>query len=188
MSAQTLQYRWTRQEFLRADDAGVFDGRVELVNGEVWPVVIGGWHGVTTASCARQVHVSGVVVTHESLVAGDSLPDPDVWVRPAAATETDWLSQKVSRWDPADVLLVVEVSDATVQADLTTKATLYGAAGFAVYWVLTREGLHVHTGPDADGYRTVTRYRPDERVRLPYPGADGVELTLTVADLLAPTD
>lgn len=30
-------------------EAGAFDHRVELVEGEVWPVVIGDWHGETLA-------------------------------------------------------------------------------------------------------------------------------------------
>lgn len=180
MTAQTLRYRWTQQEFLRADAAGVFDGRGELVDGEVWPVVIGRWHGRTTLRCAAALQWAGVVVTQESLATGDSLPDPDVWVCAAGATEVDWLSPRVSRWDPSDVLLVVEVSDETVTADLSIKARLYGAAGYAVYWVVTREGVRVHTSPDGDGYRTVTRYGVQERVPLPY-----ADSNVAVSELLA---
>lgn len=179
MTTATLQYRWSEQEFLRADAAGVFDGRVELVDGEVWPVVIGRWHGVATACCARLLHTVDVVVTTESLATGGSLPDPDVWIRPVHATETSWLSPRVSRWQPADVLLVVEVSDETVTADLSVKARLYGAAGYAVYWVVTRDGVHEHTGPAADGYTTVRRYRAGESIPLPY-----ANQTVAVDDLL----
>lgn len=45
MSVAPSAYRWSTAEFIRAWEAGVFNHRVELVNGEVWPVVIGLWHG-----------------------------------------------------------------------------------------------------------------------------------------------
>ena len=43
MSSTVAPYRWSVSEFLRAWEAGAFDNRVELINGEVWPVVIGDW-------------------------------------------------------------------------------------------------------------------------------------------------
>lgn len=84
-------------------------------------------------------------------------------------------------WDPADVLLVVEVDDETVRADLTTKARLYGAAGFAVYWVVTREGVHEHTGPTPFGYRVIRRYWPGDRLAVPY-GDVAVDVAALVED------
>lgn len=98
MSAAPPTYRWTQQAFLRATEAGVFDGRVELVDGAVWPVSsIGRWHGRTVARCVVALTAEGVDVTTESLATGDSLPDPDVWVCPEAAVETEWLSPRTSR-------------------------------------------------------------------------------------------
>ncbi|MEU1957765.1 hypothetical protein [Nocardia sp. NPDC019255] len=41
MTEASIAYRWTRSEFLHAWEAGAFDHRVELVEGELWPVVIG---------------------------------------------------------------------------------------------------------------------------------------------------
>lgn len=182
MAAPSLRYRWTPQEFLRADAAGVFDGRVELVEGEVWPLVVGDWHGPTTMRCAHLLSADGFVVTQQTLPTGDSLPDPDLWVRAAEAVPVGALSPRVSRWAPSDVLLVVEVSDETVDADLGTKARLYGAAGYPAYWVVTRDAVHEHTAPDARGYRTVTRYGPGDRVPVRHRGT-----TLAVDDVLGVT-
>ena len=50
MSSTVAPYRWSVSEFLRAWEAGAFDHRVELVEGEVWPVVNGDWHGKTTGA------------------------------------------------------------------------------------------------------------------------------------------
>lgn len=179
MAAPTLRYRWTQQGFLLAEAAGAFEGRVELVEGEVWPVPIGRWHGRATARCIQLLAADGVIVTTESLATGDSLPDPDVWACPSDAREGDRLSARISLWNAADVLLVVEVSDETVAEDLGIKARLYGAAGYAVYWVVTRDTVFEHTGPGADGYRTVVRHRRGDEIRLPY-----AERTVTVADLV----
>lgn len=168
MAVSTLRYRWTLDDFLRAEQAEVFTGRVELVDGEVWPLPIGRWHGRTTLRCVQLLGAEGVVVTTESLVTGDSLPDPDVWVCPAGAQELGWLSPRISRWAPSDALLVVEVSDEEVAEDLSIKARLYGAAGYAVYWVVTRDTVHEHTGPVDDGYRTVVRHQRGDEISLPY--------------------
>ena len=87
---------------------------------------------------------------------------------PGGAREADRVSVRVSRWAPADVLLVVEVSDETVLADLDLKRRLYGAAGYAVYWVITRNAVFEHTEPDGEGYRTLVRHRRGDELRLPY--------------------
>jgi len=58
---------------------------------------------------------------------------------------------------PADVLLVVEVSDSTLHTDLVEKAGQYAANGVVDYWVLDLRGdrVVVHREPTADGYASV---------------------------------
>jgi hypothetical protein len=77
------------------------------------------------------------------------------------------------------VLLVVEVSDETILADLEIKAKLYGGAGYPVYWVVTRDAIYEHTTPTPSGYHTRNEYRPGERIRIAYASTD-----LPVAELL----
>lgn len=166
--AEALRYRWTPQEFLRAWESDVFDRRVELVDGEVWPVPIGSWHGDTTGRVVRALPNDRFVVTTASLPTASSIPDPDCWVRPSGASPAAAVSRRLSAWHPEDVLLVVEVSDETVEADLTVKAELYGAAGYATYWVVTREGVHEHTGPTALGYERVRLLGPADHVPVGY--------------------
>jgi hypothetical protein len=182
VSATVPGYRWSTSEFLRAWEAGAFDHRVELVDGEVWPVVIGDWHGRTVTRLIRILPEDGAVITSSTLPSGGSLPDPDCWVQRAGAEPVDQLSSRLSRWDPADVLLVVEVSDETVMADLTVKARLYGAAGYPAYWVVTEQVVYEHTGPTAEGYRLRQEYRAGDRLPVGYAGA-----WLSVDQLLGPT-
>jgi hypothetical protein len=180
MSEVLPTYHWTRDGFLKAWEAGAFDDRVEYVDGEVIPVVIGDWHGRTTMRVARALPGEGVEVSGSTLPAAGSLPDPDCWVRRAGATPAGQLAARLSEWAPDDVLLVVEVSDETVAFDLTAKARLYGSAGFATYWVVTREAVYVHTEPTPAGYRVRTEHRSGDDVPVPYTPA-----TVAVDTLIA---
>jgi hypothetical protein len=172
MTEASLTYRWSREGFVRAWEAGAFDARVEYVEGEVVPVVIGDWHGLVTASIVARLRHPTVTVTQSTLPAAGSLPDPDCWVRRRGAEPVGRVAPRLPEWNPDDVLLVVEISDETVTFDLTTKARLYGSAGCATYWVVTRQAVYVHTEPTPDGYRHRTELRPGDLVRAPYLDAD----------------
>lgn len=84
----------------------------------------------------------------------------------------------MSRWAPADVLLVVEVSGETVDYDLGGKAIRYARAGFAHYRVVTRDGVHAHSGPLSTGYVNKIVRRLGEQIDVPY--ADGVTVDVGV--------
>jgi len=183
MSETALTYRFSREEFVRAWEAGAFSTRVELVDGEVWPVTIGGWHGRTTARLIRALPDDRFIVTSESLVTGDSVTDPDCWVASAEAEPVGTVGSRLALWRPVDVLLVVEVSDETVEQDLTVKARVYAQAGVRVYWVVTPEGIYEHTDPLDDGYRVRTHHRPGETIPLGY-----ADTHLAVDDVLAPLE
>lgn len=90
---------------------------------------------------------------------------------------------------PNTAALVIEVSDTTLNADLTKKAESYATAGIADYWVLdvvSRE-LHVlrdpgplHAGLGSIAYRQHATLGPNDSVTpLAAPGA-----TIRVADML----
>jgi Putative restriction endonuclease len=183
MSATVAPYRWSVSEFLRAWEAGVFDHRVELIEGEIWPVVIGDWHGMTIARVVRRLPEESVEITTATLPSGDSLPDPDCWVRRVGAQPIGQLGTRLSRWAPEDVLLVVEVSDDTVVADLNVKARIYGSTGYFVYWVVTANVIYEHTEPTAAGYRKRIEYRRGDRLPVVYAGTD-----VAVDDLLGPVE
>jgi Putative restriction endonuclease len=174
MSVAPLAYRWSATEFLRAWEAGVFDHRVELVDGEVWPVVIGSWHGDTQAQVAALLRQPGARVSTSTLAvpSDDSVPDPDCFVRRAEAKPVGTRGTRLEVWDPADVFLVVEISDDSVIADLNIKSRLYGGAGYAVYWVVTRDAVYEHISPTPQGYRTRNEYRRGDRIPVAYAATD----------------
>jgi hypothetical protein len=175
-------YRWTRNEFVRAWEVGAFERRVELVEGEVWEVSIGPWHGEATGQVIRALPGDGVKITMATLPAGDSLPDPDCWVLRAGASPAGTIGRRLASWRAEDVLLVVEVSDESVTQDLGVKALLYGRAGYAAYWVVTRDAIYEHTNPTLNGYRTRATYTPDDRIPVDYAGIELEVSALLAAD------
>lgn len=181
MTQPAAAYRWSQSEFVRAWEAGAFDHRVELVDGEIWPVVIGSWHGDTVGQLLALLPRSGARVTTATLPTGGSLPDPDCWVRRADAVPIGTVGTRLSVWDAADVLLVVEVADETTIQDLNVKAMLYGQAGYPVYWVLTQDAIYEHTTPIPTGYRTRVEYHRGQRIPVSYAAMD-----LAIDDLIAP--
>lgn len=162
----SVAYRWDVESFLRAQEAGAFRTRVELVDGEVWPVMLGDWHGEVTARVVAALTEHGRA-SQATLATGGSLPDPDVWLRRPDAEPVGVVSARLSVWDPTDVVLVVEVADETVREDLTVKARLYASAGYARYWVVTRDGVHEHTAPTVDGYQQVRLVAAGDVLTLP---------------------
>ena len=62
---------------------------------------------------------------------------------------------------PQDVLLVVEVSDSTLNHDVNRKLPRYAAAGVPETWImnLREDAIDSHSEPSPDGYRVTRRYR-----------------------------
>jgi hypothetical protein len=158
------------------------DRRVELVEGEVWSVSLGPWHGAVAGNVTRLLPNGDWRVTSASLPAAGSITDPDVWVHRRGARPVARLGAtgRLARWGAGDVALVVEVADASFVVDVDVKASLYGRSGFDTYWVVHRGGVEVFTDPFEAGYR--------QRLTIPPTGYVGVsyrpDVTLAVADLL----
>ena len=107
-----------------------------------------------------------------------SEPEPDLVV---LAREIGEFATR--RPGPGDIRLVIEVADTTLRFDLSTKARLYAAAGFAEYWVadIRNRRIHVHRDPAASAYRSILAYSAGEEVSpLAAP-----EAKLRVADMFA---
>ncbi|MDN5858146.1 MAG: Uma2 family endonuclease [Pseudonocardia sp.] len=168
------RHHMTLREFLLAWEAGAYGKRVELLDGDVWDVPIGDWHAETTGEIISALPKGDHRVVAGSLPAGESLPEPDCWLRPRTAQRVMQLSPRLSRWAAEDVALVVEIADETIDYDLGRKADLYAEAGFAYYWVVTKDGIFVHGEPCSGRYLHRRLHKPGERIAVPY--AEGVEL------------
>jgi Uma2 family endonuclease len=157
-------------ELVRMIEAGIIapDEKVELLEGElVWMAATKFPHqGLNVRLAAwftRALDETFYVGSTGSLRLGpETLVEPDILI-------TRWQDARISpegflELAPADLLLIVEISDTTLPFDLARKARLYARHGVADYWVVdakTRE-THVHRGPGPDGYASVTLIPPTE--------------------------
>jgi Uma2 family endonuclease len=68
--------------------------------------------------------------------------------------------------EAADVLLLIEVADSTLQRDRRVKIPLYARVGIREVWLvdLTTPRLEIHREPRADGYGNVRVFARGERV------------------------
>ncbi|MCY3844580.1 MAG: Uma2 family endonuclease [Acidobacteria bacterium] len=182
-TASEATYRWTRDAYDRAVEAGVFgpDDRIELIDGQLLAMTPQGSRHAAIVSQAgevlRDTFGGGYSVRTQCplAVGDDSEPEPDLAV--VRGRPLDYLAAH-----PTTAILVVEVSDETLRRDRTVKQRLYARHGLPEYWILALPDacLEVHREPAATGYRSVTTLRAGDRIA---PLARrGVEVA--VADLL----
>jgi len=106
-----------------------------------------------------------------------SEPQPDI----ALLTSRDDF-YTASHPTPKDVLLLIEVSDTSLEFDRDTKGELYAKAGISEYWIvnLLDNRVEVYREPSDIGYRTTRRILPGERLTmLEFP-----EISIAVEDIL----
>jgi Uma2 family endonuclease len=181
--SQVTRRRFTVAEYQRMGEVGIFaeDDRVELIAGEMYqmsPI------GIRHARCVNRLNrilsrMAGpdmlVGVQNPIYPSEESAPQPDLSIIYDRDPGALWPI-------PADILLVIEVSDSTLAYDRGTKLPLYAAAGIAEAWLvdLAAATLERHTEPRDGLYSLVARARPGESLAstvLP-------SLTIPVADIL----
>jgi Uma2 family endonuclease len=181
-------FPFTWEQLLKVWEAGLFDGqRVELVHGRVLvmsPMNDPHAHGIVLALHALQ---SAFGPNHTlrpqlpMLLSAGVAPEPDLAVVAGPP--------RSNPSHPTTALLVVEVSDTTIDYDTTTKAGLYATAGIPEYWVVDlpghrllvfRDPAPLPAGLGASAYQTQLTLGPADSVApLAVPSA-----TVRVADLL----
>jgi Uma2 family endonuclease len=135
-------FRFSREQYYRLGELGFFDGkRVERIRGEILEMSPIGWPHVVacrkTAVLLERIFnsIAWVSRNDQPLELSDSDPQPDVMV--VAGRFEDYHAH------PTTALLVVEVADATLDRDLTTKAELYATANIPEYWIIDLENRRV---------------------------------------------
>ncbi len=101
----------------------------------------------------------------------------------ARGTRRDYL---VRHPEPADIALVVKVSDTTYQRDRYEKFPAFARAGIPVYWIvnLARRCIEVYTHPSPEGYATQEDHHAGDTVAVVI---DGREVgRIAVDDILPP--
>jgi Uma2 family endonuclease len=163
MAVRVERYRFTVDDYYRMLASGILteDSRVELIRGEVVAMSpIGSRH----AACVKRlVHMLGSQLFGRAILSvqdpvrlsEDTEPQPDVaLLRPRA----DFYAS--GHPGPGDVLLVVEVAEASADYDRRVKVPLYGQAGIPEAWLVDLGAgvVEVYRRPGRRGYRRVERH------------------------------
>ena len=180
--------RLSLAEYDRMIDRGVFDvhkqRRLELFQGELREMnPIGSRHEtvvdrLTEWSIKNVPHGKAWIRVQNSIgfPEQESTAQPDIaWV-----VRRDFSEQRPTG---ADVLLIIEVAETSLQYDRTEKAGLYAAAEIPDYWIvdLAKQSVEVMRDPAAGRYRQREQFANDDHVR---PGAFP-ELSLPLSTLFA---
>lgn len=169
--------RFTLSEYHRLIELGFLseDDRVELIRGELVQMAAKGTlHSVCNTKLVRElerlVGDRAVVRSQEPIILpADSEPEPDVTI--AQGQPDDYLSHHPY---PSDILLVIEVSDSTLEYDRNVKLSLYAESQIQEYWIinLVVNQLERYTQPYQDsqgnfGYRIRQIVLRNEAIALP---------------------
>jgi Uma2 family endonuclease len=173
-------------DYERMGWAGVLqpDDRVELIEGELIAMApIGDAHAAVSMTLnmalVRAVGDRAIVSVGNPVRLDEyNEPQPDfALLRPKPG------GYRGGKPRPADVFLLMELSDTTLRFDRAVKLPLYGSHGIQEYWIvnLQKSLVEVCRGPQPDGYASVEAYGADASLEpLALPG-----LTLRIADILA---
>lgn len=174
---QVTTKRFTLAEYHRLIKLGFLteDDRVELIRGELVQMAAKGTlHSVCNTKLVREldrlVGDRAVVRGQEPIILpADSEPEPDVVI--VQGQPDDYLSNHPY---PKDILLVIEVSDSTLDYDQTAKLFLYTEDQIQDYWIvnLVANQLERYSQPYQDtqgnfGYRMKQIALRNETVTIP---------------------
>ena len=161
---RSASHKFDADTYYKMGEAGILASheRVELINGDVLDMApIGQDHeGATNDLNTLLVFAfgaNGIVSVQNSLRLDNfKVPQPDfVVLRPRADRY-----RTGSRPSPVDALLLIEVSDSSLEYDSTIKLALYAEAGIAEYWIvnLRQKIVEAHRQPGPDGYADRTEH------------------------------
>lgn len=176
-------YRWTRQEYEKMVEIGLFppETRLELIEGEIWEMAAHtSYHAAAITVIQRlleQVYSEAchVRVQLPLALSDDSEPEPDLAV--VEGGPADYWHEH-----PHTALLIVEVAYSPLDYDQERKRHLYARNGLPEYWILNLQEhkLEVYCEPQEEEYLVKRILRAGDTVApLSHPSE-----SIAIADLL----
>lgn len=169
--------RFTVSEYEKLAELGFFheDSHIELINGEIVKMAAKGKaHETCLRNLLRELpKLIGDRATLQSqapiTLPPNSVPEPDFAI--VQNRDDNYFSAHPS---PADVLLVMEVSDSSLDYDQDVKLSLYAKASISTYWIfnLIDNYLEAHSEPYQDnqgkyGYSNKRIILSNQTINLP---------------------
>lgn len=161
-------FAWSLERYHQAIERGVLteDDQVELIAGRIIAKMpIGKMH----AACVgllneyffdRLGRTYQYRLENPVTLVDNSEPEPDFVV----VTRKEGF-YKTAHPGPADIHLIIEVADNTLERDRQLKAPLYAAAGLPEYWIINLKNrqveVYLQPDPAEATYGSVTHYREE---------------------------
>ena len=157
MATASLKHRFSSDQFLRMAEVGIFppDARIELLDGEIVPMSpIGTSHAgivniLTMLLCEALGRRWVVAVQNPIKLSRMDMPQPDFCI-------ANWRNDRYgnNHPTPAEIGLVIEVADSSLEFDTGVKRALFAASGIVEYWVvdLVHGTVEQSTLPGPSGY------------------------------------
>jgi Uma2 family endonuclease len=178
------KHRFTAEEYYRMAETGVIkpDARVELLDGEIIDMMpLGPFHGgstnyLTQLLAARAKGRWILAVQNPVHLDRHSEPQPDLMLLKPAK---DFYRKRHP--GPAEVFLLIEVAETSLDYDRKKKLPAYGRAGVREVWIvnLQERVLELYRDPHYTGSNSITLLRAGDTARpLAFP-----DVIVKVADL-----
>lgn len=165
---QPRRLRFSVDDYYRMIELGMIEDyeRAEIIDGEMVPKMTIGDRHALAVDLLSQFFFNTVPNTvrirvQNPLRLGDfDEPEPDV----VLADLTKYDGKRHPR--PEEVILVIEVADASLRYDRDVKLPLYAEAGIAEVWIvnLQKNVVEVHQRPSIGIYQTTKLFQPGETV------------------------
>lgn len=176
------RHKLTVDDYYRMAEIGMLapDARVELIEGEIidMPPQRSRHAGTVNGLMTKLVNAAGsaarVTCQTPLRLSQYSEPEPDLMLLRWRADH-----YSTSHPDAGDVLLVIEVADATARYDREIKLPLYARHGVAEVWIVDLQArrLRVHRRPQDGEYADITTL--ESPGMLPLPGLDRSTIDLS---------
>jgi len=151
---------WTVDDYHRMIDAAILssDDKVELLEGQIVQMSPQyAPHAATTHWASdnfRELLKNRATVRVQLPITlpPRSEPEPDIAI--VVGNPRSYIDRHPM---PADIFLLIEVADSTLESDRNQKATIYAQAGIREYWILdvNARQVYVHRQPDGAIYQQV---------------------------------
>ena len=155
--AKPLRRRLTVDDVEQMCSAGILtaDDRVELIDGELiemppmGPAHAGIVNRLAKILLLRLGDAAELRVQSSLRLSNHTQPEPDL-----AVVKPDLRHYLLRHPQPADVLLVIEVADSSLDYDRERKVPLYAAAGIAEVWLVDvgKKQVTIYNAPSSGGY------------------------------------
>jgi len=168
---QVARRAFSTADYHRMAEAGILgeDDRVELIDGEVrlmspigltHVVIVNSYVALLSAQADKLVIVS---VQNPIQLSDKSEPQPDL-----ALWRYREDSYRKAAPTPADVLLVIEVSDSTLAYDRQEKLPRYALAGIPEVWITNVDGetIEHYSEPQGNQYATKQTFKRGQTINV----------------------